>query len=955
MRQSTASDLFLNSSFPAIDAHQFQPFATGHIDVKMPSPNTDIRLFIFNPADYPYLWVRYLAGLQREYKRMNVSHILDMDMLNDPTSTDLCMLSIIDGEIVSGLRFHAHLRRAEDATVCREMADGDLPLLKAYLEQWIPENVIEPKGLWLNTQSSARKRVLHLMARCGIYGAVLMDCRYSVCTSPKNITRMHINIGMQAMEEIGCVNYPTEDFQTTFGCFDLHHVLDICNDQNRVMLRRDWQQIHYSRLTATAAPDKVDGWRPLVLDEGNPFHSQAIESLLLDQNYKQHKTYQSMQTELAELLPDVSDELKKETKRWVAYPWKQSVIEILGPKSFKRLRTDRNRNKITDDEQQQLARINVGVVGLSTGHVIAHTLVMEGACGHLKLADFDELEVSNLNRIPASLLDVGLNKAVITARRIAELDPYLRVEVFEEGLTSSNIEEFMRGLDVVIEECDSLDVKVLVREAAIKHKIPVLMATSDRGMMDVERFDIDEDPKPFHGLTDVSASKLKDLSRRDKSGYALAIVEGEKISARLAASMVEIDHTVKTWSQLASDVTQGAAMVVTAVRLLGTDQQLPSSRVRMDIEQCVSEGVKPEPRKQCPEQTPSNPQFTTDLKKDMLLAAKYAPSPGNIQPWTFYWEGDSFQLEVNRQLTTHMDVKWRGAMVALGAACFNAEVVAAHSDQAVKVEYFPASNNPDLVSRISLSEGVSEQANLAQLYSYLLTRVTNREQTTRQKIPTDVMAKLAAVTNSFPVNLHSLSTQEQLNAYADIAVESDRLRHLVSHLHQEMTQELVWPGEDDLETGIDVRTLGLEEKDLNVLPIIGRKDVMDELSEWDGGKALGDYNKERITDAAAMVVITVKGKREVDYFTGGKALQNFWLVAEECGLVIQPVSPVFLYATSDEERNELMNGEYLPEVTTLQRRFNELLNIQTDEFPVLVLRVSYAPASNFRSLRRPSN
>lgn len=952
MRQSSANDLFLNSSFPAIDVHQFQPFDRGHIDVKMPAPNTDIRLFIFNPVDYPYLWVKYLAGLKREYSRMNVSHILDMNSLNDPASTDMAMLAIINGEIISGLRFHARLKRAEDATVYKEMAGGNLPLLSKYLERWIPENVIEPKGLWINSPSGARKRVLHLMARCGVYGAALMDCRYSICTSPKSITRIHINIGMQAMEEIGCVNYPTEDYQTTFGCVDLHQVLDLCDEQNSVLLRREWQYIHFSRLKPIGGSGITESWRPLILDEGNPFHSQALESLLLDDQYTQHKTYKSMQAELNELLPDVSDELKAETKRWVVYPWKKSVIEILGPKSFKKLRTDRNRNKITDEEQRKLALLNVGVVGLSTGHVIAHTLIMEGACGSLKLADFDELEVSNLNRIPASLLDVGLNKAVLTARRIAELDPYLHIDVFDEGVTPSNIEDFMRGLDVVIEECDSLDVKVLVREAAIKHKIPVLMATSDRGMMDVERFDIDENPMPFHGLADVSASKLKDLSLRDKSGYALAIVDGEQISPRLAASMFEIDHTVKTWSQLASDVTQGAAMVVTAVRRLGTEQALPSSRIRMDIDQCFAEGEKPRARSSHDLTEVSNPKFSGNLKDDISLAAEFAPSPGNIQPWNFYWEGHSFHLEINRALTTSMDVAWRGAMAALGAACFNAEVVAAYYGQSINVDEFPTPQNIDLVALISVRDEKNVESKLKSLYPHLLTRVTNRELTKRKRIPFDVMSKLAEVTKQFPIKLHSLSTQQQLNDYAEIAVGSDRLRHLSKHLHQQMTSELVWPGTDSLETGIDVRTLGLEDKDLNVLPIIGRRDVMDELADWEGGEALGDYNKERIINAAAMVVITIKGQSEADYFAGGKALQHFWLVAETCGLVIQPVSPVFLYANSDAEMSELMNGEYLEEVTLLKKRFNELLHIQEGEYPVLVLRVAYAPEAKFRSLRR---
>ena len=134
------------------------------------------------------------------------------------------------------------------------------------------------------------------------------------------------------------------------------------------------------------------------------------------------------------------------------------------------------------------------------GHAIAHTLAMQGLCGELRLADFDALELSNLNRVPATVFDLGVNKAAVAARRVAEIDPYLAVRVDDRSVTTDTVDEFLEGLDVVVEECDSLDVKALVREAARRHRLPVVMATSDRGLVDVERFDTEPDRPVFHGL-----------------------------------------------------------------------------------------------------------------------------------------------------------------------------------------------------------------------------------------------------------------------------------------------------------------------------------------------------------------------------------------------------------------------------------------------------------------------
>ncbi|RVU86431.1 Rv1355c family protein [Leucothrix sargassi] len=952
MRNTSSNDLFLQNDMTA-SAHEYRPFMAGHIDVKLSAEDADIRLFIFKPADYPYLWLKYLDGLQREYRRMGVSHILDIENLKNPGAYRVAMIAIMGGEVVAGLRCNGPIRKTEHVSAYTEMADGNQSYIKEYINERLVDGIAEPKGLWVDLNSSARERLTQLMGRCMIYSAALLDCRYAICTSAKKMNLVYTASGMDQLSEAGTVSFPNKDFKTTLGCFDLHKVFKQCSDDSRIYLRRDWQLIQLARVNSLSQKNVANEWMPLVLDEANPFHTKALESLLLDANYEHRSAMKSMDDEMAELLPPISPELKKESRRWVAYPWRKVAIELLGPQSFKKLRCDRNRNKITDEEQADLLGMNIGVVGLSTGHVIAHTLVMEGVCGHIKLADFDLLEVSNLNRIPASLLDINVNKAVITARRIAELDPYLTVDVYDKGLLDSNIDSFMEGLDIVIEECDSLDVKVLVREAAKKRRIPVLMATSDGGIMDVERYDTDKDLKPFHGLTEIDASELKDLSRRDKSGYALAIFEGDKITARLAASMVEIDYTVKTWSQLASDVTQGAAMVTTAVRRIGTGKPTPSSRTRMDMDQLFVEGKPPTPVHITDKQLMPEPKFGDDVKENMKLAACYAPSPGNIQPWRIYWQDNTLCFEVDRRLSVSMDVKWRGAMTAIGAACFNAEVVAAKSELAGEMRYFPDPKQPDLVATFELNESGKLDQSLAKHYDYLFSRVTNRELCERKALDEVALDALHNVCSNTHANLHVLQSDEALRDYADLSIESDRIRYLSEHLHEEMTSELSWPDKDSLEEGIDVRTFGMPHKDMNVLPLLERRDVMDELVKWDdAGKALGEYNRDRILCASAMLTITVSGQSDLDYVKGGRTLQELWLVAESYGVALQPISPIFLYANSKDDIRTLMKNEFLLKTGQMKDEFNKIFGINTTNYPVIVMRAAYCDAPNFRSYRR---
>ena len=163
--------------------------------------------------------------------------------------------------------------------------------------------------------------------------------------------------------------------------------------------------------------------RPEILIDGDPHHAERLATLRADRSLTVVDEIAGMRAELAKLRPVAGPDLLDEPTRWVHYPWRHALVHVLGPTSFRRLRLDRNRNKITVEEQARFDQLSIGVIGLSVGHAVAHTLALEGLVGQLRLADFDEIELSNLNRVPATLLDLGTNKAVVAARRIAEIDP----------------------------------------------------------------------------------------------------------------------------------------------------------------------------------------------------------------------------------------------------------------------------------------------------------------------------------------------------------------------------------------------------------------------------------------------------------------------------------------------------------------------------------------------------
>jgi molybdopterin/thiamine biosynthesis adenylyltransferase/nitroreductase len=688
-----------------------------------------------------------------------------------------------------------------------------------------------------------------------------------------------------------------------------------------------------------------------ILDPSRPEDRSTLDALRGDAGVSvlDHHPEQVEQLRLLRPVPD--DEIIDEPMRWVHFPWRRALVGVLGPRAYRTLRLDRNRNLITAAEQDRLATLRIGVAGLSVGHVIAHTLAAEGLCGELKLADFDTLELSNLNRVPATLFDLGVNKAAAAARRIAEIDPYLTVVTLEDGLTTDNLDAFLDGLDVVIEECDSLDMKVALREAARARGLPVLMSTSDRGLVDVERFDEDPHRAVMHGLLgDVDAASLAGMSSRDKVPHVLTYLDGGRLSARMAASLVEVDRTISTWPQLAGEVTLGAAAIAEAVRRIGLGEPLRSGRVRIDIgnaldamtdpagAQTVSSSGQPSPE----------PEAAGGVVRSIVAAAMRAPSGGNVQPWAVEWDDDAVRLHLARQFTSTMDVALRGSAVALGAAFFNAKVAAAAQGRLGRAVLGPGVDGHPLTATVALGDGGDTE--LAAQYDAMLARETNRRLGRPGTLAAETVADLTAAAAAEGALLSFITEPGEIASAAAILAIADRARYLTPRLHEDMISELRWPGDQDPDAGIDVHSLELAPDEYAVLSILRRGEVMAELSAWRGGEALGDLTNDRVRSSCGLAVVRVRGSELTDFARGGAAAESVWIRAERNGLAVQPISPAFLYARTPADFSEV-SSPFGDELARLRAEFSVLVGASEDDELVLILRLALAERASVRSRR----
>ena len=924
-----------------------------------------VRFEGHHPVERPDLWKIYLNEAEGRYRNFGTEDALRRQILDDGDGVPLFFLGFdAHGEPVAGVRVHGPLDASYQAILMQEMGGSpEINEIACLIDNEVRLGALEIKGAWSKGEAVVGAGLAVALSRCVTHAMNWLGAEFAIAAVSDSWLALGKDTGAR-MVGTTSVPFPDDRYRTIALQWRRSRSQELCSPPHQKALRIEAEELTRGPSLLGSGPlepasTRTSAWRPLILDMKTRAQREVLRVLREDPSLQIIDRLPEQQEQLAQIRPTPSQAVLEEGQRWVYYPWRQAVVRLLAPRAFATLRLDRNRNKLTREEQARQRALRIGVVGLSAGHSIAHVLAMEGLAGELRLADFDTLELSNLNRIPASVLDLGVNKAIVAARRIGEIDPYLRVETVPEGIHADNLGNFLDGLDLVIEECDSLDVKLLVREMARERRIPVLMETSDRGVLDVERYDLEPDRPIFHGLLGKThSSELAGLSLAEKSPYVLRMLGAEDVSSRGAASLLELAAGAITgWPQLGSEVTLGAATAAAAVRRIGLAGELPSGRVRFDVEDVLA-GIAPvevDTEADSDAGVHARPAPARGRRPDrgiIVDAARWAPSGGNIQPWRFEADEREIRMYLVPERTTTMDVEHRGSFVGIGAALFNARVAAAALKGLGSVQLFPE-GIAVASCRHPADRRTATDYEIATLQPHLRTRVANRQIGDPAPIDDETVQLLARGVEREGARLRILTARDRMGGMAEVLAESDRLRFLIPTLHREMVGELRWPGRDSLEEGLDVRTLELSPPEMAALEVMRRSDVMEQLADWRAGQALGGRTFATVGSSSALAVITVPRTDAIWYVRGGAAVERFWLSAELHGLAVQPVSPVFLYAVDEKDYLELGGERHVDALFSLSRRFNELWDLDDGERVALLFRITHAGAPAVRSARLP--
>ena len=157
--------------------------------------------------------------------------------------------------------------------------------------------------------------------------------------------------------------------------------------------------------------------------------------------------------------------------------WTKEVKMNWSP--FYRERVRPNIGILTETEQEKLRTACVGIAGCGAvgGHAAADLAYW--GIGHLKLAEFDVFETSNANRqLFAAFSTIGKPKVKVISENLKDISPDIQLDLFKEGITFQNVDEFTEGCDLILDAIDyeSPKFEVALHRAARKRGIPVFVS-----------------------------------------------------------------------------------------------------------------------------------------------------------------------------------------------------------------------------------------------------------------------------------------------------------------------------------------------------------------------------------------------------------------------------------------------------------------------------------------------
>jgi molybdopterin/thiamine biosynthesis adenylyltransferase len=235
----------------------------------------------------------------------------------------------------------------------------------------------------------------------------------------------------------------------------------------------------------------------------------------------------------------------------------------------------------TPEDFNKAGQLKVGVIGMGVGASVADSL-LEFGVRDIRAIDGGDVLLHDFARFPnAGFPRVGMNHAEHWALRAYEMYPYGEFTYHKQNLGDGNNktyprDEFLDGLDLVVEVVDNVPEKLRARQRAAELGVPVYM-TTDVMMGSIMTYQPGEE-----GITVFP--RWDDADREHiQSGEKMDFVEKSELAAKLVGPRADYWVTGaregrSNWSQNGSQTAASKVAMAYTIRRIVRDQPVPPEK-----------------------------------------------------------------------------------------------------------------------------------------------------------------------------------------------------------------------------------------------------------------------------------------------------------------------------------------------------------------------------------------
>lgn len=616
---------------------------------------------------------------------------------------------------------------------------------------------------------------------------------------------------------------------------------------------------------------------------------------------------------------------------------------------------------VTMPELMHLRHRRVAIAGAGgVGGVHLLTLARLGI-GAFNITDLDTFELANFNRQAGAMMStLGQPKVEVMAAMARDINPELDIRIFPNGIDASNVEDFLRDVDLYVDALDffAFEARMAVFAACARLGIPAItvaplgmgaaLVNFLPGHMTFEQY------FGFEGQSDTDKTVRFLVGLAPKAPHRHYLIEPQRIdlaNRRGPSTPMSVQLCAGVASSEALKILLKRGRVRAAPHSITYDAFLnrhihcwlpgghrnPLVRLKVWL---ISRHIR---RQLATAKMPAavHPETAQDTMSRILDLARWAPSGDNEQPW-------QFEVLSETQLIVHFrgksaddlyDYDGRPSMISLGCLAENLRLAASQQGWGMRWQYQPQRQGGLL--QVDFDQTARRQAD--PLCDFIEHRSVDRRPYRRLALdPHQKLALEQAVGDEFRLCwLESTAARWQASR---LNASTSQIRLGLPEAIQVHKRILDWDHSHSTDR-IPVQSIGASALTRRVVQWAmhkpGRAEFM--LGKLPGGTFAAQLEMDFLPGMQCAAHFMLVRNTPVDpddkaaTIRAGMVLQRFWLTASRLGLALQPSVATLGFAWYGRHNTTFSRvASALPRARKLALRFDRICS-NTDAVPEQVV------------------